>query len=200
MDIIKSLIDHGANVNQALTAASAIEKFAQDHGDRSLGAGVTPLIRAARGADVNLMKYLVSKGADPKLKAKDGMTPLIAALDGGGLRNVRGTDADALEVAKYCLELGIDVNAQTDRGMTAMHGVAARGSDEIVKFLAANGAKVDVKNKAGLTPYDMAAGKGGQPGVVRDPHESTMKLLRELAKSQGPSAQNTEPATDAKPQ
>jgi len=194
LEIIHSLVDHGANVNQTLTASSAIERFAQDHGDKTLAAGATPFMRAARAADADLMHYLISKGADPKLSAKDGLNALIAAVDGGGLRNARGTEADALEVSKLCVELGIDVNAKTDRGQTAMHGAAARGMNSVVKFLADKGAKLDVKNKQGLTPFDMAAGKGGLPGVVRDPQESTMKLIQDLLKNQSPSAQNIAPA------
>jgi uncharacterized protein len=195
-DIIKSLLDHGANVNQGLTASSAIERFAQDHGDKSMGAGTTPFMRAARGSDIELMKMLLAKGADPKLTAKDGLNALIISIDGSGLRNARGTEADWLAVVKYCVELGIDVNASTDRGVTVMHNAAGKGADTIVKYLAEHGAKLDVKNKAGLTPLDLASGKGGQPGVVRDPHESTMKLIRDLLKNQGPSAQNNAPANN----
>jgi ankyrin repeat protein len=50
----------------------------------------------------------------------------------------------------------------------------------VVKFLASRGASLDVRNKAGLTPLDLASGaggRGGRPGVVR---ESTVALLKQL--------------------
>jgi hypothetical protein len=53
----------------------------------------------------------------------------------------------------------------------------------VVKLLVARGASLHLKNKAGLTPIDLASGaggRGGRGGVVR---ESTAKLLKELAAS-----------------
>lgn len=72
----------------------------------------------------------------------------------------------------------MEINASHSSGLTTMHRAAARGTDKVVKYLADHGALLDVKNKAGFTPLDMAMGKGGRrPGPVR---ESTVALLHSL--------------------
>ena len=40
-----------------------------------------------------------------------------------------------LDAVKLCVELGMDVNAINSMGLTAIHGAANRGSDEIIKYL-----------------------------------------------------------------
>jgi uncharacterized protein len=180
LDIIKSLLDHKANVNQRLTAASPIIRLAQDTGDRSLSAGATPFMRAARSADVEVMRLLLAHGADPKLANKDGLNALMLASGVSWSDKIRGTQEEALEAVKLCKEQGLDVTAANQQGMTALHGAASRGADAIVRYLAENGAKLDAKNKKGFTPYDIAMGKGGMGGARGPVHESTAKLLRQL--------------------
>ena len=125
-------------------------------------------MRAARSADVEVMRQLVQLGADPKLANKDGVTALLVAAGVGYTENkVRGTEAQALEAVKLCAELGLDPKAATDKGETAMHGAALRGGDSIVKFLAEKGVDVNAKNKQGVTPLDYH-GRGGPPGVIRN--------------------------------
>ena len=43
-------------------------------------------------------------------------------------------------------------------GLTALHGAANRGSDDIIRFLVEKGAKLDVKDKEGRTPMTWAEG------------------------------------------
>jgi hypothetical protein len=43
-------------------------------------------------------------------------------------------------------------------GLTALHGAANRGSDEIIRFLLDKGAKLDVRDKEGRTPLNWAEG------------------------------------------
>jgi len=199
MDIIKSLLDKGANVNARLSGTVELHKFAQDMGDKTLAEGATAFMRAARSADLETMRLLLAKGADPKLANKDGLTALLAAAGVGWADKVHGTEPDALAAVKMCADLGLDVNAATDRDETAVHGAALRGASTIVTYLAEKGAKVDVKDKAGLTPLDVANGKGGIPGIPRDPRPATAALLQELmAKNPGPSAQVIEPKADPK--
>ena len=59
---------------------------------------------------------------------------------------------------KICFEQGNDVNAVDVNGYTALHGAAHRGSNDIVKFLVEKGAKLDVTNKLGWTPWIIADG------------------------------------------
>jgi ankyrin repeat protein len=176
MDIIRSLIAKGADVNARLAAPSPIEKVAFDHGDRTLAAGATPFMLAARSASLGVMRLLLENGADPKLgHEKGGLNALMLA---SGLRwnnNVRGTEEQALETVKILTELGLDVNSETDTGETPLHGAASRGADSIVKYLAEKGAKLDAKNKDGKMPVDLAAGGGDRPS-----NAGTVALLRQL--------------------
>ena len=58
-----------------------------------------------------------------------------------------------------------------------------QGYDDVIRFLAAKGAKLDTADQDGFTPLDVALGKAGgfgftgNEGVVR---EATAALLREL--------------------
>ncbi len=185
MDIIHALLDHKANVNAQLTAPAPIEKHAQDMGDRSMAAGTTPFKRAARSADVELMHLLIDKGADPKLVGKDNQTALMVAAGVAWNDHIRGTEAEALEAVKLCVSLGLDVNAATDKGETALHGAAHRGADTIAKYLIDNGANVKARNKRGFTALDLAMGKGGYNGGLGEVHDTTATLIRRPAASPG---------------
>ena len=87
---------------------------------------------------------------------------------------------------KLCLAAGVDINAASGQGQTALHGAALKGSDQVVEFLAAHGAKLDAKDNQGKTPLDaamgLAGGSGGFDGSRKDVHESTAALLRKLGK------------------
>ena len=63
-----------------------------------------------------------------------------------------------------------------------MHMAAFSGADRLVTFLADHGAKVDVQDKRGETPWSMAAGLSTvlrYRGQYRA-HESTASLLQAL--------------------
>ena len=97
--------------------------------------------------------------------------------------NTQGTEAEALEALKLCMDQGLDLNQTNDKGETALHGAANRGSDLLVKFLVEHGAKLDAKSKAGFTPLDIAMGKDSFGLPV--PHDSTVALLRSLGGAEG---------------
>jgi len=184
LELVKSILAHGANPNMALTK-NLPGRSGMDSGDTSLGEGTTPLMRAALSGDAAVMRALLAKGADPKLTIKDGTTALMFAA-GVGYRDkfTRGTEADALEALKVAVEAGLDISQTSTRGETALHGAAGRGADSIVQFLVDHGAKLDTKTKQGLTALDFAMGKNvfGQLPV---PHDSTVDLIRKLGGREG---------------
>jgi hypothetical protein len=98
------------------------------------------------------------------------------------------TEAQAIEAIQLLIDRGLDVNAQANDGQTALHGAAMQGYDEVIKFLAGKGARLDTKDKDGFTPLDVALGKAGgfgfagQEGVVR---EGTAAVVRGLMAAQG---------------
>lgn len=184
VDLIKAILAHGANVNAALTHPLP-GRSGMDFGDVSLDEGTTPLMRAARSGDAEVMRILLQAGADPKLVTKDGNTALLFAA-GIGYRDkqTQGTDEDALEAVKVCLAQGMDINQTNTKGENVLHGAANRGSDVLVKFLVEHGAKLDAKSKAGFTPLDIAMGKDSF-GALPVPHDSTVALIRTLGGPEG---------------
>ncbi len=185
LDIIKSLVDHKANVNAQLTATSIIKKAAQDTADRTLSVGATAFMRAARSGDVVVMQYLLDHGADPKLSNKDGANALMLAAGLGYTDANRSTEPEALAAVKLCMTLGFDVNGATDKGETAIHGAARRGADSIIQYLADHGANINAANKQGLTPLDLALGKGGGAAARQPPKEKTAALIQKLGGTPG---------------
>jgi ankyrin repeat protein len=117
--------------------------------------GATPYFLAAVAGDASLMRLLGKSGADPRLTAEGGATPLMAAarsactgsceFRGANLEVNEGAAEAALEAVKAAVELGADVNAANEDGQTAMHMAAFTGADGVVQVLADHGASVDVQ-------------------------------------------------------
>ena len=75
------LLEKGANPN-ARQRLPILPRF-HNGGDSQLGEGATPLMRAARGRDIPVMKLLLAKGANPNLFTKNYTTALMFASGGG---------------------------------------------------------------------------------------------------------------------
>lgn len=187
LDLIQALLDRGANPNAELIRAIP-GRSGMDAGDTTLGAGTTPLMRAARAGDAATMRALLAKGADPKLTTKDGNNALqFAAGVGYRDKNTKGSESEALEALKLAMSLGIDINAENNRGETALHGAASRGADTIVRYLVEQSAKLNAKSKQGLTPLDYAMGKN-VTSQLPVPHDSTVDVIRKLGGMEGKDA------------
>ena len=193
LDLIKLLLDKGANVNAQLLKQQPYRTKLDRGDDTMLTTGTTPLLRAAKAADIPAMRLLLAKGADPKLATRAGITPLMAAAGlGSKEEDTTGrfkTEAEAIEAIQLCLDAGVDINAANGQGQTALHAAALKGYDQVVQFLADHGANLEAKDKRGNTPLDEAlgqgAGSGGFDGSRKDVHESTAELLKKLiAKAQ----------------
>jgi len=161
VDMVKTLLSHGANPNARLTAR--ILKRVYTAGDGRLGKGATPYMRAARAGDVALMKILLAAGADPSLTQDNGNSPLLLAAGLGFRGPIGGTEKMALEAIAFSLEHGADINEINAAGDTAVHIAAttnfqesgtSAGSLATVTFLAEHGAKFDVRNKQGRTALE----------------------------------------------
>ncbi len=177
---IKFLLDHGAEPD-AVLKTKLPGRMAQ--GAITVQPGATPFYRAARSADLPVMRLLLEKGANANKASDDHTTPLLAAATGQGVRFAGGVErpeAEFVEAIRICVDKGADVNLANDRGDTPMHAAAERGANQIVQFLADHGAKLDVKNKSGRTPLDVALGIGGVANTGGRPHPSTAELIRKL--------------------
>jgi hypothetical protein len=132
------------------------------------------------------MRMLANAGADPKLGTKAKMTPVMAAA--GLSRGQDFTEDDkrlAIEAVRIAVELGGDVKAADENGLTAMHGAAGNGADAVVQFLAEKGADLNVRDKYQQTPLSIATGirlpwipYGDELGEIIQP--STRDLLLKL--------------------
>jgi ankyrin repeat protein len=190
-DIVRMLVAKGANVNARLKRP-IIGRHHTPTGDASLGEGTTPLARAAKSNDLQLMSLLLEAGADPKLTLKDRTTVLMISSAGGAVVGAYAvaipvTEERSIEAIKLCLERGVDINAFNTNGTTAIHSAVQRGAEKVVRYLAEHGAKLDMKNKQGRTPLDIALGVGGGAGRGGGgrgrggvPRETMATLLRSL--------------------
>jgi ankyrin repeat protein len=149
------LLEYGANPNSRMTREPA-------DGARNVlnRIGSTPFLQAAKLGDHEYMRLLLKHGADASIKTEEGATPMMAAAGVGiwQLGESAGSNEDVFEAVKICFEQGNDVNTVDVNGYTALHGAAHRGSNDIVKFLVERGAKLDVTNKLGWTPWIIADG------------------------------------------
>jgi len=184
LDLIKALLDHGANPNARLTKKIPLRGQPSFDGRWANAIGATPFWRAAQSDDVTVMKLLKDRGADPLIATKDNTTALmVAAGVGWSDGQSHGSQTDAPEALKLCLEWGGDVNAVNAEGYTALHGASFRGANEVIQFLVDHGAKMDVKNKEGRLPVNMAEGMHIGPGGWVE-HDDTVALFHKLMASQ----------------
>jgi uncharacterized protein len=80
IDMIKLLLDAGANPNLQLKLLQPYRNLGADRGaDGILTIGTTPLLRAARGADIAAMTLLLAHGALTDLPTQRGTTPIMAS-------------------------------------------------------------------------------------------------------------------------
>ncbi|HEX6992785.1 MAG TPA: ankyrin repeat domain-containing protein [Gammaproteobacteria bacterium] len=191
LDVAEMLLERGADVNVRLTSMPPYRAKLDRGNDMMLNAGTTPLLRAAKAGDVPAIKLLLAHGADPALTNRDGIDPLMAAAGlGTAEQDTTGrykTEEQAIESIRLLIEAGLDVNATDRRGRTAAHGAALQGYNDVLRFLASVGARLDVEDRNGHTPLDTALGLAGgfgfsgQEGVVR---EDTAAVIRELLAAQ----------------
>ncbi len=194
LDLVKALLAHGADPNALVLHGTPGRRLGADYSLRYQMIGANAFWLAARFADIPIMRVLVESGADPFAAPKDGTTPLKAAMGfAGGLTENRQfrygvppldpaeDERLTLEAARLVVELGVDVNAATTAGDTALHDAARQGFDSVIQFLADKGADLNVKNKREQTPLTLAEGRQPAGGAVstHDRH-STVDLLRKL--------------------
>ena len=166
VDVVALLLEQGADPNAALK--KPILQRQHTFGDGTLGAGATPLMRAAKSGDIEVVRMLLAAGADAKQTLPNGTTALMLAA-GLGWRNGsplapsydQGSDAEAVETLELLLSLGLDLQAANEAGDTALHGaVGGRGSEAIVRLLLERGADPSVANARKQTPLSMAEARG----------------------------------------
>jgi len=183
LDLVRKLVQKGANVNARMTREPT------DGNRNQLNRiGSTPFLMAAKSDDVPLMKVLLEQGADASLTTNRGTTALMVAAGVGiwAPGENPGTHDEALAAAKLALEAGGGtVNDIDQDGETALHGAVYRGGAiPVIQFLIDKGAVLDVKNKKGWTPVVVADGVEYTPAVLKRYPEAAA-LLRKAMRERG---------------
>jgi ankyrin repeat protein len=184
LELIKVILDKGVDVNARTKETPPIRRqMLHVTGDLSWVdfTGQTPFLRAALSADLEVMRLLLTRGADPKIPAFAGTTALMAAAGVNWVVD-QTTDEGAaarLEAVKMCYDLGLAVNDPNSMGITAVMGAANRGSDDIIEFLVSKGAKLDAKDNEGRTPLNWAEGVFLATHPAR-PKPSSIALIKKL--------------------
>ena len=168
-ELVKALLAHGANPNARMAKdfmPHEIHRFARTRVTSlpQMGlAGSTPFFLAAVVGEIGAMRILVEGGADPKIAAAEGTTPLMVAAGVGCERRdiTEEQEKNFLEAVKLAFQLGGDVNAVGAGGRTALHGAVLYGLSEVIQFLAEKGANLDAKDMYGQTSVSMALGDPG---------------------------------------
>ena len=196
LPLIKKLLDSGANPNAIINSTPRARM--REGSPRLVYA--TALMRAALAGDVELARLLLAHGADPHIISKDRETTLMAACGTGFINGYhrQRTPAERLELVKLLIDLGEDVNAADNYGITPLMVAANLGDIEVVKYLISKGADLGAhdlgkKNDGAfgssvepLMPIDYAIGVGTfVPNNAVIIHHDVLNLMAEEMKKRG---------------
>ena len=188
---VRGMVERGADVNARMTGEPRT-RFRKSYN----WIGATPLLMAAKVADVPLVRVLLELGADPTITTDENTTLLMVAA-GVGIASPGedgGTEEEALECNQLVLALGGDINAIDDNGETALHGAVYRLAPSVVQLLIDTGAETfTVQNQAGWTPLHVATGVFRQGTYKESPAAAV--LLRQVMTERGLPTTLEEPAT-----
>ena len=164
LDLIKLLVEHGAEVNAGALSGATPLQFACMNGkieivnyliekDATLTNATASLCWASWRGYSNILTLLVEKGVPVDESAGEVGTPLQRALQGG-----------FLNIATFLIAHGADIN-KTERGEPQLDSAVRFGSPETVKFLLEAGAKPNERDSYGMTPL-MYAASGNHPDAA----------------------------------
>ena len=181
LEIVKFLDSNGAEINAKANSENEIEfhapKGTDTQGTKRIFNDFTPLHNAAFYGKLEVVKYLISQGAEVNAKTKDGKTALDIAKERGWSEIVdyfsnsaeapaEFTAAEQAEIDKFCATYGKDVKARYDGGKTLLHYAVDRGNLAVVKYLVSQEADVNAKDKDRFTPL-FAALDGQHVEVIK---------------------------------
>lgn len=141
-DLVKMLIEHGADINGCTVTRSSplraacfcgnlqiVQYLLEHNADISISNlyGNTCLMVAAYRGHLQVVEYLLDSEADPNIQAGCGGTALHFSVDGS-----------QLDICKELVRKGSSVNIRNDNGMTAPMLAADACNSEMVEFFSSN--------------------------------------------------------------
>ena len=197
--MLDALLAAGARPDAQVTEATRVTRNGQVLmiGEHLLGA--TPFALAAKFAEADMMRELLTAGADGVLPLRNGWTPLMLASGASWRYGVwdrrertlhrdfafQAEHADqegTLDAVRVALDAGGDVNAVDETGSTALHYVADKGFPRVVELLVEQGAGLNAANYRGQTP--LAVVRRGRGNLEAAP--ATEALLLALGAEERP--------------
>lgn len=117
----------------------------------------------SESANLSVVNFLISRGADVNAKTKEAYTPLHFVANYGCWYTHHGTchpdriaKLPGAEIAESLIQAGSDVNARDNRGDTPLHTAAYCANFPVVKLLIKAGADVNAVNKSGESVLGLA--------------------------------------------
>jgi ankyrin repeat protein len=148
---------------------------------------VCPTIAAAWNGNINVLKALISRGADVNVQCHDTLdfhrTPLFAAATQGNVEAVQlllasgaridlhdglyydnalccAARAGKLETVRVLIQHGADVNSSGDKGVSALGSAIHCGYTDVAEYLLLRGACVELEICRHGRPLDCASSNG----------------------------------------
>ena len=144
IDVIRFLLENGADID-----------------DKNYG-GFTPLHIAAKYGEIKAMITILSYAS------KEHKVELLATKDNSGKTALHiAAENGKIDVIRFLLENGAEVNAKDRSGATPLYTPIKYGHTDIVKLLIKEGAEVDITNRyVNQTPLHWAV-KNGRFDIVK---------------------------------
>jgi ankyrin repeat protein len=197
LDLVKLLLERGADPNKPFVGQIHNTTLCCHPEQNS-----SPFFRASIAADVEVLKLMIKHGAQlewspAEVKKKKEGDDTAAAAGGRGFERLiappfpEPSNRDPAEALKVLLDAGANPNAKTADGATLLHQAVTARRTDMIRTLAAAGAKFDAVNKENLTPLLLAekpeppppAGNNNDARAFRprrDSREEVIATVREL--------------------
>lgn len=135
-NVAQLLLDRGANINGKKPECS-------------------PLRCALSNRRLDLMKFLIERGASPAANLGTLSTPMHMAA----------ACADDTEPLQFLLDHGADATARDGNGATLLHLAVGHGNVNVIQFLLDHGADINAADDSKRTPVSIAASLGKTEAV-----------------------------------